>query len=193
MVPERTASATAWAQAFIAPVLIPGSVAVDATAGKGLDTEFLARGVGAAGRVFAFDIQPGALEITRQRLAAAGLLERVTLLHRDHAAMAAHVPPPVNAVMFNLGYLPGGDHRIVTRPGTTLRALQDALALLAPKGRLSLVVYTGHPGARQEQETLEEYAAHLPPREFTVLRLAFWNRSSRAPVVILVEKAGGGS
>ncbi len=186
----RSTSAVQWAQSFIAPVLVPGCLAVDATAGNGRDTLFLARGVGPQGRVFAFDIQPEALERTREQLAGAGLLERVVLLATDHREMAAHVPGTVNAVMFNLGYLPGGDHRIITQPESTIEALKAALSLLAAGGRVSLVVYTGHPGATEEQKAVEEFTQALSPREYTVVRLSFWNRSAKAPVVILLEKAG---
>ncbi|MDQ0286580.1 tRNA G37 N-methylase Trm5 [Desulfofundulus luciae] len=186
----RSASAVQWAQSFIAPVLVPGCLAVDATAGNGQDTLFLARGVGPQGKVFAFDIQIQALEKTREELAGAGLLDRVILLAADHREMAAHVPGAVKAVMFNLGYLPGGDHRIITRPESTLEALKAALSLLASGGRISLVVYTGHPGAAEELRVVEEFTRGLSPRHYTVVRLSFWNRSSRAPVVILLEKAG---
>ena len=45
-----------------------GDAVVDATAGGGVDTLFLARLVGPDGRVFAFDVQAEALDRTRQRL-----------------------------------------------------------------------------------------------------------------------------
>ncbi|MBE3584678.1 MULTISPECIES: class I SAM-dependent methyltransferase [Desulfofundulus] len=185
-------SAVQWAQSFISPVLVPGCLAVDATAGNGQDTLFLARGVGEQGRVFAFDIQARALEKTREQLAGAGLLDRVTLLAVDHREMSAYVPGGVKAVMFNLGYLPGGDHRIITRPDSTLEALEAALSLLAAGGRISLVVYTGHPGAMEELKAVEDFTRDLSPHQYAVVRLSFWNRSSRAPVVILLEKAGAG-
>lgn len=191
MILKRSASAVEWAHTFIAPVLVPDCHAVDATAGNGRDTFFLAAGVGPGGRVFAFDIQPAALERTRQRLLDAGLEGRVTLLPVNHREMIAHVPGPVNAVMFNLGYLPGGDRRVITRPESTVTALKAGLSLLIPRGRISLVVYTGHPGAQEELKAVEEFTAELSPREFTVLRLSYWNRSRQAPVLIFIEKAGG--
>ncbi|MGB9804233.1 tRNA (mnm(5)s(2)U34)-methyltransferase, partial [Desulfofundulus sp.] len=117
-------------------------------------------------------------------------LQCSSLAHSGNRRMAAHVPDHVRAVMFNLGYLPGGDHRIITRPESTLEALKAALSLLASGGRVSLVIYTGHPGATEELRVLEEFTRALPPRYYTVIRLSFWNRSSKAPVVILLEKAG---
>ena len=118
------------AQKQVAEVQREGDRAVDATAGNGWDTLFLARLVGPDGRVYAFDIQQAALDETAALLRKNKLLERVDLIHAGHEAMASYVKEPVAAVMFNLGYLPGGDHSIVTRPESTLRGLAAALQLL---------------------------------------------------------------
>ena len=129
-------SAAAWARLFIGEALLPGSVVVDATMGNGRDTLFLAGAVGPAGRVYAFDIQPAALKATAALLAEAGLADRAQLIQADHSLLQQHLPGPVDAVMFNLGYLPGGDHSTITRPDSTRAALQAALSLLAPGGRV---------------------------------------------------------
>jgi hypothetical protein len=49
-----------------------------------------------------------------------------------HETMPMHIDQPVRAVVFNLGYLPGSDHQLITRPETTLSALQYAYKLLLP-------------------------------------------------------------
>ncbi|MEW4531417.1 FAD-dependent oxidoreductase [Maioricimonas sp. JC845] len=149
---------TQQAHQIVREVVAAGDVAVDATAGNGHDTRLLAQLVGERGRVFAFDVQEAALEQTAKRLREAGL-NNVTLLQRDHAGLAAAVPEDLHgqvaAVMFNLGYLPGGDHTIVTRTGSTLRALQAALAMLRPGGVMTVMVYRGHPGGAEEAAAVE--------------------------------------
>ena len=40
--------------------------------------------------------------------------------------MDRYVPDGVKAVMFNLGYLPRGDHSIGTKPSSTIRALEES-------------------------------------------------------------------
>ena len=116
-------SLTKAAQDRIAQSLQPGQFAIDATMGNGHDTLFLAELVGAEGRVFGFDIQQQALANTRQRLADAGLENRATLIQGGHEHMELLLPSrvvgQVSAIMFNLGYLPGGDKHTVTRPETT--------------------------------------------------------------------------
>ena len=67
------------AQRWVKERAKPGDAVVDATAGNGSDTLFLARTVGSGGIVYAFDIQAEALENTRRRLDAAEVSEAGTL------------------------------------------------------------------------------------------------------------------
>ncbi|MDK2889326.1 MAG: hypothetical protein PWP72_2204 [Thermoanaerobacter sp.] len=183
-------SAVHLAQLLVSGAVRDGGTAVDATAGNGKDTLFLARLVGPDGQVYAFDIQEKALETTRALLEEAGLAERVTLINAGHEEMERLVPGPVDAVIFNLGYLPGGDHALITHAGTTVRALRSALNLLRPGGRTGLVVYTGHPGGREECDRVEELASSLDGKLYRVIKISFINRAAHAPVVIVIEKAG---
>ncbi len=141
--------------------LAAGDLAIDATAGNGHDTLFLARQVGPSGAVQAFDIQRQAIEKTRERLQAAAQHAQVTLHQVGHEHMAERVPSDwqgrVAAITFNLGYLPGGHHATTTLPATTLAALDQALALLCPGGVLSVLVYRGHPGGQAEADAVEAW------------------------------------
>lgn len=151
----------------LAEILKPGDLAVDATAGNGHDTLFLARTVGDAGHVWAFDIQTAALDATRKRLEAAGVAERVTLIRDGHQHLERHLPDQargrIRAVTFNLGYLPGGDHGIITRPETSLAALEAARAVLGPDGIISLMIYRGHSGGLEEFEAIRAWLQQVHP------------------------------
>lgn len=168
--PERP---TARAHREVAAVLREGDLAVDATAGNGHDTVFLAGLVGATGKVIAFDVQEQAIASTRQRLAAAGLLERVELVHGSHALICEHAAAAsAAAVMFNLGYLPGGDHEVITRTEETLQALEAAAGVLRPGGVLTIVCYPGHAGGDEESAAVlawaETHGAEVFRREDTL-------------------------
>ena len=104
--------------------------------------------------------------------------------------MARHLPAgdSFQAVMFNLGYLPGGDKSIVTRAESTVIAIRIAAELLAPGGILTIVVYTGHPGGEEEAAAVESCCAGLEQERFTVARWAFLNQVSRPPYLIAVER-----
>jgi SAM-dependent methyltransferase len=166
-----------------------GQHAVDATCGNGHDTLLLARLVGESGHAWGFDIQQQALAETGRRLADAGLDNRVTLLHTGHEELAQHVAVPVQAVLFNLGYLPGGDRSIITRPETTLNALEQGLQLLAPGGVVMVTVYPGHNGGSDEQATVEAWAAGLDPKTYHSWRMGQTNVSETAPYLLLAQKA----
>ncbi|MDR3043393.1 MAG: class I SAM-dependent methyltransferase [Desulfovibrio sp.] len=170
----------------------PWPVAVDGTAGNGHDTLFLARLVGARGLVHAFDVQPRALARTAERLAAEGLEERVALHGRGHeelaAALASHGgwPPRITAAMFNLGFLPGSDRSVTTRPETTLTALEALLPLMVPGGVVSLHVYAGHPGGADEAAALDRRLASLDWNRWRVARHEFVNKPRNPERLLLV-------
>jgi len=166
----------------------PGDRAVDATCGNGNDTLLLAELVGTAGRVWAFDIQQEAMDGTTRKLAASGLSERVALVPAGHETMAAHVDAGLNAVVFNLGYLPGGDRTVITRPETTGAALEQALDLLAPGGIVALTVYPGHDGGDAERLMVDAWAKQLQAPRFHAWRMGQINVTADAPYFLLVQK-----
>lgn len=179
---------TQLAHQLVARVLREGAVAVDATAGNGRDTLFLARMVGPGGHVYAFDIQEEALRRTAAALARENLDGRVTLIHAGHEYLSEYVKPPVSAVMFNLGYLPGGDHGIVTRRETTVPGLKAALALLSPGGLAALVLYPGHREGKAERGELLDYCRRLVPKEYAVVRILLPNQTNNPPESMIIYK-----
>ncbi len=173
------------ARALVAGWVRAGDTVVDATVGNGHDTLFLARLAGPGGRVIGYDVQPTALATTRARLAAAGLAAELHL--GSHAAMLDDVPAGVAAVMFNLGYLPGGDKRVTTRSAETLAALAAALELVRVGGGITLVCYPGHPGGAEEAAAVGAWAAGLPSRQFCAVRCHGLNASESSGFLISVS------
>ena len=184
-------SARYLAAEILRAVLSPGDRAIDATMGNGHDTALLCSLVGPEGRVYAFDVQPAALEATRRRLAEEGLAGQAELFLLGHEHMRETVGEPVKAIVFNLGWLPGGDHRITTLTETTLPAIQQALALLMPMGVLVICVYPGHPEGEREQEMVTRLLSSLSPREYNVLMQQFLNAGAGAPLCFAVQKQRG--
>lgn len=188
-------SILSFAQELAAARIQPGDVCIDATAGNGVDTLFLLKAAGAGGTVHAFDIQEAALANTRQRLAKELPEDRLSgaRLHlASHERMKELLPPEqhgrVAAAMFNLGYLPGADHSLITRPDTTLPALSAALELLRPGGVLTIAVYPGHEGGAAEAEAVSTWAAGLKQAEFQAMSYRFLNQRNNPPYLIAVEK-----
>lgn len=185
---SRLLSPCSLAWMLAARVLAAGARAIDATAGRGNDTLFLARQVGAAGKVYAFDIQAAALAAARCKLTAAGLLDRVELIPAGHERMREYVKAPVQAVMFNLGYLPGGCPEIMTKPATTIRAMEKGLELLAAGGVMTVVAYPGHPGGRAETEAVAQYLLNLNRCRFALMHCQFPKIKADSAQIFVVEK-----
>ena len=126
-------SIVSWSQKLACEVLQRGDLAVDLTAGKGRDTFALAKAVGSGGQVVAFDLQAAAIEQTTEFLqvndlavnnlpAGYPLSEQsgIFLIQACHSTLSTVLLSPAKVIMANLGYLPGGDQTLVTRPDSTL-------------------------------------------------------------------------
>jgi SAM-dependent methyltransferase len=182
--------ATDLAHLLVRQVVKPGDWVIDATAGNGHDTAFLASLVGEHGRVFGFDVQANALAATRARL---GGVASVDLIHAGHETIIANMPfdarGRIAAVMFNLGYLPGADKHVITGPTTSCMGLQGALDLLAPQGLVTVVLYRGHVGGPEEAEAVLALAKALPST-FVVVHSARLNAEKPAPELLAIQRRG---
>lgn len=173
---------------LIGRIVKEGDIAVDATAGNGNDTVFLARLVGDSGKVYSFDIQEKAIEKTRKRIEEADLAGRVELIRDGHQNMDKYVTEKVKAVMFNLGYLPGGDHSIGTKGSTTIDAIEKSLEAVEVNGIVSIVVYYGGDSGFDEKNEVLEYIKTIDNKRFTVMKTEFVNQVNCPPVLVCIEK-----
>jgi hypothetical protein len=148
----------------------------------------LARLVGATGRVWACDIQATAINATAERLAAAGVADRVSLSVRDHSRWTGWLPARglrrISLAVWNLGYLPGGDHAVATTARDTVRSLAGIEPYMAPGGRLSIMLYRGHAGAADEVAAVSRWMADQLPRYRALL---FVPPDGRRPAPWLLE------
>ncbi|KAL6841527.1 hypothetical protein ACP4OV_028670 [Aristida adscensionis] len=188
--------ATEVAHAVWRSIVQKGDTVVDATCGNGNDTLALLKMVATErgqGRVYGMDIQDSAIESTSSflNMAVSDARERelVKLFPICHSRMEEIVPRdcPVRLVAFNLGYLPGGDKTVITVPRTTELALQAASRIVSSGGLISVLVYIGHPGGRDELDIVESFASSLPIETWVSCKLQMLNRPL-APVLILLHK-----
>lgn len=182
------------AQQILRGIISAGDIAIDATAGNGHDTLFLAEAVGPEGRVLAFDVQEAAVVSSRARITEAGYADRVRFFLQSHSAMADHADAgSVAAIMFNLGYLPGADHSVATGDDT-ITALEAAARLIRGGGVLSVVCYPGHDGGGEEAGRVEAWMAALPAQGWRVARYGALGTLKPAPYLLLaVLRAAGAS
>ena len=172
---------------FLRRTVQPGSVCVDATAGKGRDTALLCRLAGDTGRVLAFDIQPEAVAQTHALLTAEGLTAQVVL--DSHAYMEQYLEAgTVDCVVFNFGRLPGGDPHIFTHADTSIAAIDAGLRLLKPGGVMAIALYYGGENGYGERDAVLKHLKTLDDRQFSVLCCDWSNRRNDPPMPIFIWK-----
>lgn len=165
-----------------------GDWVIDATAGNGRDTLWLARKTGPSGRVFAFDVQEEAIVATRTRLESENCDRQVTLINDSHANLGERIPNEAlfSAIVFNLGYLPGSDKRIITHSESTLSALGQAIETISANGILSVVLYPGHKGGDDESDEVATWAKTLDSNRYAIEFQRHPTRKDQAPFVLFV-------
>ncbi|QHJ71758.1 class I SAM-dependent methyltransferase [Planococcus halotolerans] len=162
-----------------------GDRVIDATAGNGHDTLFLAQLAGDAGKVYAFDIQEEAVRATKERVKDYG---NVDVILDSHTNIAQYVSEEIAAAVFNLGYLPKGDHSIITKSATTLAAITQCLELLKETGLVAIVIYSGHDGGSEERDAVMDFVSQLPQTKFDVMKYQFINQQHSPPFLVAIEK-----
>jgi hypothetical protein len=144
--------------------------------------------VGSEGTVIGFDVQEVAVERAQALWETRGSEGSVELHAVGHERIRELVECEVAAVMFNLGYLPGGDKAVITRRETTLVALNAAVEMLREGGVLTAICYPGHEGGAEEAQAVEAWASGLAQDAFAVMRYGFMNRRKASPFLVAVER-----
>jgi predicted methyltransferase len=173
-----------------------GDIVIDATCGNGHDTLKLSQLVlsdnVSFGKVYAFDIQLEAIQLTQKYLSlhlSEEKYQRVIFEHRCHGTFpTAILPESVALIVYNLGYLPGGDKSYTTQYETTQRSIKQAQQLLRPGGALSITCYPGHAEGAKEEEAIRAYTSTLLAKEWSCCYHQWLNRR-KAPGFLFMQKA----
>ena len=152
------------------------AVTLDATCGNGKDTKFLAEH---SKRVYAFDIQEEAVKTSKAYCAE---FSNILFIHDTHAHIKDYVDEPLDAVIFNFGYLPGSDHSVMTKTASSLEAVKQSLDLLYDDGILVLAFYP-HEEGRKEKEAITSWIM-----QNRLLWTVYETKKPDAPVLYLVSK-----
>jgi hypothetical protein len=141
------------------------------------------------GKLFAIDIQAEAIANTKKRLMQAlspACYQRVAFIQESHRSFPIPLTPhSVKLIVYNLGYLPGGNKELTTRVESTQASLLAAQELITIGGIISVTCYPGHPEGKREQTALLEQVALLNPQEW-VCRHHQWINRVNAPSLLLI-------
>ena len=172
---------------FINNYVTTGDTVADATAGNGNDTLKLCRAVGEAGEVYAFDIQRVALDNT-QKLLEENRMSNAKLIQDSHSNIDKYIEKNVKCVIFNLGYLPGGDHALCTKASSSVEAIEKSLGLISDDGFVSVTVYYGKNSGTEEKDAVMNFFKSLDYKKYTVITYDFYNRPNNPPITVIITK-----
>ena len=180
---------TEWCANLIRQHVKEGDLCIDATMGNGNDTLLLSQLCGNTGHVLAFDIQEIALSHTKALLEKENAAHNYELHLDSHVNMEKYVKPmSVSCIVFNFGYLPGGDHTLSTKAPASIQALTSSLTLLKKEGILMLCIYSGGDSGFEERDALLKWLKELDPKKYLVIRTDYYNRPNNPPIPVLVVK-----
>lgn len=163
-------------------------VAIDATAGNGHDSEFIVKNFPGLEILHCCDIQRLAIEKTKQRLEPKVSGVSIFYHQKSHHLLFQEINTDWDLVMFNLGYLPGTSHDIMTNSSTTICALNEAKRRLSRLGIISVITYPGTATGAQEHGMVYEWAKLLPQSQWDVCLTEMINQVNNPPCLFLFEK-----
>lgn len=169
----------------------PNGTFIDATLGNGNDIFYILKQPNFTGTVYGFDIQSQAITASQERLLTLPTQKQnqYHLFQESHDQVSTILPTtPIHGAIFNLGYLPGGDHHITTLPNSTITALKQIAVQLVKHGKIILVVYWGHEEGKIESQTLLKEVQSWPQSVFQVLKYEFINQINYPPYVLVIER-----
>ncbi|WP_123053803.1 class I SAM-dependent methyltransferase [Clostridium sp. JN-1] len=156
------------------------NTAVDATLGNGHDCDFLSENFN---HVYAFDIQSCAVDSYKSKCR-----NNVTVINDSHENFKNYIHNEVDCIIYNLGFLPGGDKSIVTRENSTIKSLKVALDILKCGGIICICAYPGHSEGLKEAKAVTNFVKDIPKNNYGVLIHSFANRENNPPFLISIEK-----
>lgn len=127
------------------------NIAIDCTLGNGHDTLFLSN---LFTEVHALDIQPLALKRSKERLKETTNTYLYLLNHKDIDTLNLS---NVDLILYNLGYLPGSDKKVVTNYESTIESISKAYKLINNEGVILIASYLRHPHGKEEYLKIIEY------------------------------------
>lgn len=175
-------------------VLKQGDTVIDATCGNGHDAAALAEMLESCGggSVVAIDLQHSAIEASKERCSkwlSSPTQVAITFINGSHTQFPQTViSGSIALIVYNLGYLPGGDKAVTTLTSSTLESLEKALELIRHGGAISITCYPGHEEGKREEERLLEFVAGLSPEKWSCCHHRWLNRRN-APSLLLIQRA----
>ena len=116
--------------------------------------------------------------------------EHIQLKLGSHENLLSKIDKTPDFIVFNLGYLPGGNRAIHTDTAITLKAVDLGLHKISVNGIIMIVAYPGTPDGKKEKDELASFLSHVSQKRFDV---SYWqpaNQVHEPPVLFVIQKRG---
>ncbi len=164
------------------------SIAIDATAGNGNDGLFVLTHANSPFTLHCCDIQEVALTNTKEKIGNYANKFNVFFHHKNHLDLFRECDSEIDLILFNLGYLPGGNHHIRTSTDNTIQTLKFAEKIVRPGGVISIVAYSGTEEGRAESIAVKNWSSSLSQKIWNVLQVEMINQVNFPPCLFFIEK-----
>lgn len=175
-------------------LIAPGDTVIDATCGNGHDSLVLAQLAlnETKGNLFCYDIQEEAIQnssgLLKEKLPKKAY-DRIFFINSCHSSFPDSLQPKsVKLIVYNLGYLPGGNKAMTTHAETTWQSISNAMDLVIPGGAISITFYPGHEMGKLEQDFVLDKINQLDARQWSCCHHQWLNRKS-SPNLLLLQMA----
>jgi Putative rRNA methylase len=179
-------------------ILNTGECAIDATCGNGHDSLVLSKLLFPndlnknGSKLFVIDCQIEAIQCTKEQLKknlTLDCLETIQFFHQCHSSFPLEIQPhSIKLIVYNLGYLPGGNKQLTTTLSTTVQSLKSAIPLIHQGGVISITCYPGHPEGKIEELGVLDFITSLNPQEWSCCTHRWMNRKKSPSLVMLQKK-----
>jgi len=164
------------------------SVVIDCTMGNGHDSLYAKELMGKSGKLYGFDIQAMALEKSKILLEAHNLSDHVFYIKDSHEHVDQYVTEKVDLIMFNFGFLPGGDKSITTFFESSSTAIKKSFDLLKQYGIITMIFYPGHEEGKRELLQIMSDLEKIDQRDFDIHHGRFINQINNPPEYVVIQK-----
>ncbi len=164
---------------------------IDATCGNGKDSLVLAKLIqGKDAKLLCIDLQKQAIDTTKKLLEenTPHALSYASFYQQSHTFIPSiPLSHPLLLVVFNLGYLPGGNKSLTTQVSSTLESIFSLLPILSLGGVISVTCYPGHEEGEKEEQALLKTFSSLDPLVWSFTSF-FWKNRNNSPSLLLIQK-----
>lgn len=161
-------------------------ILVDMTCGNGHDSLRVLQNAPNYKKLYLYDVQIKAIENTKSLLDSYAY-KNCIYLNKSHDDLS-DIHEDIDFAIYNLGYLPGADKKLVTNSKSTIKSIELLLEKLSFGAIVVITTYPGHEEGNVEDIKIYDYLNSLDQKIFNVIKLEFINQKNKPCKTYILEK-----